>query len=132
MYRYSIIIVADVNFLLIPYGKKDILNTTTRAHVRHAHHSPPFSIQRLLSRRGGEMSLLSILVLSDFIIYHCSLCSLYINNTGSIRSRRMCFCSFFRLFEVICVSYNFIFDYIIIVIIIIKIIDGSVCISLLC
>ncbi len=73
MYRYSIIIVADVNFLLIPYGKKDILNTTTRAHVRHALHSPPVSIQRLLSRRGGEMSLLSILVLSDFIIYHCSL-----------------------------------------------------------
>lgn len=41
-YRYSIIIVADVNFLLIPYGKKDILNTTTRAHVRHVLHSPRF------------------------------------------------------------------------------------------
>lgn len=40
------------------------------------------------------------------------------------------FFSFVCLFEVICVSYDFIFDYIIIVIIIIKIIDGPVCISL--
>lgn len=49
----------------------------TRAHVRHALHSPPpFSIQRSLSQqrnRGGEMSLLSVPVLSDFIIYHRSL-----------------------------------------------------------
>lgn len=67
----------------------------TRAHVRH---SPPFSIQRSLSRRGGEMSrFLSCLILLFIIALWAPLakCSLYINNTGSIKSRRICFCSFF-------------------------------------
>lgn len=77
------------------WKKKDNLNTMTRAHVRH---SPPFSIQRSLSRRGGEMSrFLSCLILLFIIALWAPLakCSLYINNTGSIKSRRICFCSFF-------------------------------------
>lgn len=79
------------------WKKKDNLNTMTRAHVRH---SPrfPFSARFLgVEGRWVFCQFLSCLILLFIIALWAPLakCSLYINNTGSIRSRWMCFCSFF-------------------------------------
>lgn len=58
---------------LNPIWKKGHFKHYDKSSCQTCASFPPFSIQRSLSRRGGEMSLLSIPVLSDFIIYHCSL-----------------------------------------------------------
>lgn len=89
--------------------KMNILNTMTRAGVRHAVYSPVRSHSILMfSMDEDESAVVSCLIL--FIITLWALlakCSLYINNTGSTGSCWVC--AYVFPFKVICVSYNFIF-----------------------
>lgn len=122
--------------LSVPHDKTHIHLTLWQTLVFVRKSSSSFSV-RSQKRLDGKRRTVYCPVYCLVLLYylwslsgHCRLCAVCIlNDPGRVRSSWMCNCFWRHL----CIIQFYLFDYIIIVIIIIiKIIGGPVCISLMC